>query len=212
MSKEKAYCGVLASRIILPDHHHYRKALGISGPFVSTVNNETDRRIRTRAEQAKLPQLFEHFGVKADDPDAWRDLALALARKHVPGFMTARNPGRPVKIPVTSLYSLFMICRQKARQLPASVSVTDKRVCDALAKDKMAFAKAPEFQGVSSKRLQNLLQEARTRRKEHLLHRWRARRYYRRLGDGEVDIIPMGDVPYWPVPRHLFAKKSPGKG
>lgn len=213
MSKGKSYSGVLSDRIILPDHKRDAKLLGLGGPYVGADRHrEIDRRIRCREEQAKLLRLFEHFDVDAGSQDAWQELALALARKHVPGFMIARNTGRPVKITVTSLYSLFMIFRRKARQLPTSVSVTDKRVCDALVKDKTAFVYAPEFQGVSSKRLQNLLQEARKCREEHLLHRWHARQYSRRLADGEVGITGMGDAPYWPVPRHLFAKKSPVKG
>lgn len=37
-------------------------------------------------EQEKLPLLFKHCGLDADDPAAWQRLALMLARKHVPGF------------------------------------------------------------------------------------------------------------------------------
>lgn len=38
--------------------------------------------------------LFDHFEISNnDDPDRWRKLAVALARKHVPAYKTAR--GRP---------------------------------------------------------------------------------------------------------------------
>jgi hypothetical protein len=43
----------------------------------------------------KMLLLFKHFGVNPLAENAWRDLAMALAERHVPGFGSPRKRGRP---------------------------------------------------------------------------------------------------------------------
>ena len=45
-----------------------------------------------RDQATKTILLFCHFGVDPTADDSWRQLALALARKHVPGFGPPPHP------------------------------------------------------------------------------------------------------------------------
>ena len=44
----------------------------------------------------QLERLFQKYGIDPDGQHAWRDLALALARRHEPGF-SSRKSGSPKK-------------------------------------------------------------------------------------------------------------------
>jgi hypothetical protein len=46
----------------------------------------------------KMLLLFDHFGIDPTGDNAWRDLAGALAARHVPGFRPPpEKPGRPME-------------------------------------------------------------------------------------------------------------------
>lgn len=49
-----------------------------------------------RAVEEREAALFDHFGIERSSPDAWRKLAMVLARRHVPAFMPEK--GRPATI------------------------------------------------------------------------------------------------------------------
>ncbi len=46
-------------------------------------------------QATKTALLFQYFGIDLNGADAWRDLAMALARKHVPGFEPLLPRGHP---------------------------------------------------------------------------------------------------------------------
>jgi hypothetical protein len=48
-----------------------------------------------KKEEHKLNLLFAEFKIAPEAPDKWRELALSLARAHVPGFYSMRPSGRP---------------------------------------------------------------------------------------------------------------------
>jgi hypothetical protein len=50
-----------------------------------------------RRETELMDQLLAHYKLTRDDPTCWEQLALALARAHVPAFQGASSPGRPRK-------------------------------------------------------------------------------------------------------------------
>ena len=43
----------------------------------------------------KMALLLEHFGIDPNGKDVWMELAVALAERHVPGFMSPPRRGRP---------------------------------------------------------------------------------------------------------------------
>jgi hypothetical protein len=43
----------------------------------------------------KTVLLLEHFGIDPNDENSWKKLAVALAERHVPGFMPPPRRGRP---------------------------------------------------------------------------------------------------------------------
>lgn len=52
---------------------------------------EAEKMLRAEQER-RLPQLLDHFDIAPDSPDCWRELALALAARHVPGFKWNYSP------------------------------------------------------------------------------------------------------------------------
>ena len=48
---------------------------------------------------AKLPSLFQHYGISMKSPDCWRKLACSLAIAHVEGFKIEKPKGRKVVRP-----------------------------------------------------------------------------------------------------------------
>ena len=49
--------------------------------------------------RAKLPLLFEHFGINDRSPTKWEKLAWRLALEHVPGFQVSESPPRKIGRP-----------------------------------------------------------------------------------------------------------------
>lgn len=47
--------------------------------------SEIEKMLRAEQER-RLPELLTHFGIDPASADCWRELALALAARHVPGF------------------------------------------------------------------------------------------------------------------------------
>ena len=82
-ARDKKYTGKLTERLKTPSPSGLGHADGRT-------------RARHREEHEKLLLLLKHFGIEKPPPDCWYDLALALARAHVPGFQPPpQNAGRP---------------------------------------------------------------------------------------------------------------------
>lgn len=62
-------------------------------PITILGANPSAMKIYTKAVNEREIALFQHFNIDSEHPNAWRDLALALAKKHVPAF--SANKGRP---------------------------------------------------------------------------------------------------------------------
>ena len=62
-----------------------------TGALIQMLEDYISRYIEGEREK-KLPELFKHFGIAepCDASSEWRDLALALAAAHVPGFKVTR--------------------------------------------------------------------------------------------------------------------------
>jgi len=78
----------------------YSGRLALGPPFpcetvgLLGLDQENSDEILRREQDARLPDLFAHFGIAPDSLDAWESLARALASRHVPGF--AWQPRLPI--------------------------------------------------------------------------------------------------------------------
>lgn len=79
---------------------NYKGVLAQKLPAISLMgfSDPDARETYANAARERHAALFQEFGIEPPAPDdrvspAWRDLALALARRHVPAFSGA--PGRP---------------------------------------------------------------------------------------------------------------------
>lgn len=118
-----------------------------------------DQKYKFMGEHAiKLAKLCEHYGldIKEKEKDVWFELALALAKDHVPGFRVeqAKQSGRPKERDESFLARLYFDFEQareerKSKGLPAKI--TD--ICSALARD-------ANYQDISKKTIGNLYQQA----------------------------------------------------
>ena len=73
------------------------RALSGMSPDEAVISAE-EARDQLRAEVLeKLRLLLDHYGISRDDKQYWRNLALALARDHVPGFQIAQPTKRGPK-------------------------------------------------------------------------------------------------------------------
>jgi hypothetical protein len=218
-AKSKPYEGVLLQPIILPDQWSLdRKLRGSKGVSIySAADKERDIAEIAGGEAERIDALLRHFDISDADEDKWHQLALALARQHVPGFKLVRAKGRPITASVDTLYALYRQARIKSHQLSRAVKVTDARICAALAADENFHMAVPALAGVKAKRLQNLLSEAKSLRRENIVCRWRVRRKQKRQDgvalDDDEGFWLWGDTPYWPsTPNPYLRRKLPRKG
>jgi hypothetical protein len=183
----KPYEGNLRQPIVLPDHRAWalqRKMYGERAlQHLGPAAQEQDERVRAAAESARIPELFDHFAISSTGPDAWRLLAIALARTHVPGFATVRGRGAPVTRDAQVKYLLYKLARRKRNDLSARGSVTQNQVCAALANDRDFKRQIPELAMVSPKSLANELTKAHKIRRASIEHLWNVRATLRRLSD-----------------------------
>jgi hypothetical protein len=185
------YRGELRQLIILPDPHMWQRRFNPRGPFLLTGEMKArEAAIIERAIAVKLPPLFAHFGIRADDPNRWQRLALALARKHVPGFQAARGTGAPVKESVEllcRLYRYFIRAKANRNRRHLSRKATDADVCRVLFKDNDFKHAIPELESSSPKRLQNLVAKAKKLRRARVTDILNYFAYKRRLGPNGLD-------------------------
>jgi hypothetical protein len=210
------YPGELRQPIGLPDPHYWQRRFSARGPLLRT--SQTQAREVAEIERAlagKLPALFAHFGIREDDPDRWRQLALALARKHVPGFGVVHATGAPTKETVELLcrfYRFFIQKKSDRKRSCHSRTVTDAEVCGALSKDEDFKRAFPELNSVSQKRLQNLVAEAKKLRRARVAAalEWSARN--RRLGPDAHEDAVFSNLPPWisDRPSALYLKYGEG--
>src|SRR5882757_2294876 len=113
----KTYSGVLLRQILLPDRTSGDLKRYRLRTWQSSHQRAAERVIRSE-RLAKLPILFEHFGIDPNSPGAWQALACALAARHVPGFQMRRATGAPVKVHLDVLCRLyrFAIMKNAARK------------------------------------------------------------------------------------------------
>ncbi|HEV7254496.1 MAG TPA: hypothetical protein VGN97_15530 [Mesorhizobium sp.] len=165
------------------------------------------------SEDERLPQLFEHFGISPASEDAWQNLALALARKHVPGFSAVRERGAPVTRDAFVKYRLYKWSRRKKNALAGRGNVTQRQVCEALSRDRQFKTDMPELAKLSPKGLANTLSKALKMRRANVLHRWGVRATLRKIANlpqdeiAELSVGLFGDTPYWPGRVHRELKK-----
>ena len=214
--KTAGYRGELCQPIKLPDPHKWQRRFNPRGPFLLTHQAQAREAAEfERAIAGKLPALFAHFGIPEDDPDSWRQLAIALACKHVRGFQAGGHPGAPIKESVEllcRLYRHFIRTKADRRQRIHSRKVTDAEICGALSKDE-AFKRAfPELRTASPKRLQNLVADAKKLRRARVAAVLERSARNRRLGPEELPDVIFGDLPAWisDGPSALFLKYGEG--
>jgi hypothetical protein len=200
--KTSSYRGELLQQIKLADPRRWARRFSPIGPFL--VNSETKVHESREIEltiQKRLPLLFEHFGIDENDADHWQQLALALARSHVPGFQAVRKGGAPNKNSVyllCRLYRYFIRTKADRIQRISSRAPSVNDICVSWAKNEEFKRAFPELQSVSVKTLQNLVGEARKLRRERVaatLHNFSRKRS---LGsDWPGDFALVDNLPDW---------------
>ena len=203
MAKKKSrqsprYTGVLAEHILLPDRDTQSRWISPRGlRFRSSAEEAADDKQIKQAWLAKVPALFDHFGINSDDPNAWQLLAFALAFDHVPGFRFRRATGAPTSVGLPTLCNLYRLAIAfKAKRRRPSEIISDSRVCRDLNRQTSFHEACPELAQCSPRRLQNLLSQARNLRKERV--RWVVSNCARKRSlKGEQDPFPRGDSPFW---------------
>lgn len=163
--------GSLSAPIELPDLFHYQRIFNHRGPFlVSAIDQRLMEIAVERQRREKMPALFARYGISPDNPRCWEELAFKLAIEHVPGFRVKDAAGRKRSesyVLFSELYRFFI--RQKSlRWARTRRKPSDKEVCDAATKDGGFKSKFPELAKATSKRIQNLVSEAKLLRRIHL--------------------------------------------
>ncbi len=196
------YRGELRKPINLPYAHIGDRRFNPRTVFVHTRKTKAREAVTIeRAVEEKLPALFAHFSIQEDDPDRWQQLALALAYKHVRGFQVVHGTGARVVESVEllcRLYRSFIRAKAHRRQRIPPQRVTDAEICGALSNDEDFKRAFPELKSPSPKRLQNLVVEAKKRRRARIEYILQLAEYMRCLGPEEpVDYVLIGEAPPW---------------
>jgi hypothetical protein len=97
-------------------------------------NLEEDGDFRTlnryyREERKKMVRLLLHYKIKKWQPNCWYDLALALARHHVPGFRRHAKPGAKLRWDAETLDRL----KAQIHELQARRHISIAGACQILA-------------------------------------------------------------------------------
>jgi hypothetical protein len=202
----RSYSGVLLQNILLPDRTSADRRLFRIG-LVQSSHQRADERIIRSERLAKLPVLFEHFGIDPKRRDAWQALACALAAKHVPGFQVRRATGAPAKAHLDTLCRLyrFAIVKNAARK-----SRGRKLSDEFISKLPELKRQIQELHDCSAKRLRNLLSEARQMRKARVKWLVETCRLRKTLADDEDQLSELdstrGDPPLWLYEKNLWSK------
>jgi hypothetical protein len=202
----KSYSGVLLQNILLPDRTSANRKLFRIG-LRPTSAQRADERIIQSERVAKLPALFEHFGIDPKTRGAWQALACALAVKHVPGFQVRHATGAPAKVHLDTLCRLyrFAIVKNAARKNRAR-KLSDTSI-SGLPELKRQIQ---ELQDCRPKRLRNLLSEARQMRKARVKWLVETCRLRKTFGDDEDELSELdfirGDPPLWSYEKNLRSK------
>jgi hypothetical protein len=132
-NNRKAYSGVLAKPMVIPDESATPVASVLSmRPLSPTVvaSNESNASGDFLAFIERIEALFDHYGVKDWD---WVTLCLEMATQHVPGFSYQRPSGRPEKwLPLRRALLVAMVERERAGKSGRAASVS--AACGALEK------------------------------------------------------------------------------
>ncbi|MCH8113117.1 MAG: hypothetical protein IH905_14385 [Proteobacteria bacterium] len=143
-TKVKSYTGILKEPMRLP-----RKT--VLGPTLEEQNAQS-----MVAFLDRVVALFKHYGIDPKKDNAWSDLAVSLARDHVPGFQyDGRKPGAPnkragddvriyfrVKLLVAEGQSISNACRiieKRGVVKDLKWSAIRQRYYDLLKKDKLGW-------------------------------------------------------------------------
>ena len=151
-SKPQKYVGPLADQVVLP-------ALKVKLFAYSGVNYVRKSREHVQIVvpqfKAKLPLLFEHFGIDGDSAHKWEQLAKSLAQAHVPGFQVRRAEGARKKITAKLLRRLLDYVDVERAKRPATRLAT-------IFREPSFVEKFPEFKNVTAQHLANVISKART--------------------------------------------------
>jgi hypothetical protein len=171
-----AYYGVLAKPFRLPDPFRAQREFDPRGPFLLTSRERARaRRLADEATLERVVALFRYFNL---DPGQWQELALALARRHVPGFAITMNAGNPV-IETTVMLSRFYryVNRARAkRRREIGGSLPSVRAASGWTAGRPDFIGLfPELAETKAARLGNLHSKAKAMRKAYLEWLWHGR-------------------------------------
>src|SRR4051794_34923570 len=100
-----------------------------------------------KAFDSNMKLLFAFFGIKFNERDAWRKLAVALAFRHVPAFYEQRRVGRPNRSGIDPIEVYGAIEEERKRYTGGrkpSIAELHKN------------GKLPKFETVTAKTLSNL--------------------------------------------------------
>lgn len=161
-SKPSGYTGALSEIILLSDPFKESRKIGSSLlVYTGTMQSREERETRD-ARLAKLPFLLDHYNIPINAPDCWQQLALALASQHVPGFKTKRKTGAPRVETVELLSRLYHFFERKKNEKTTVRKRSDIEICKIIMKDPEFSRQFFDLAGISEKRLQNLVVEAKS--------------------------------------------------
>src|SRR5262249_27060146 len=113
-----------------------------------------------RKEEHKLNLLLAEFGIALDAPDKWKELALSLARAHVPGFYSMRHRrGRRTWWTDARRVALY---RQVCRKLDQG-GHTLNEICEQIANNGRHRRKGRDNEQISGGTLAKVFQEEKRR-------------------------------------------------
>jgi hypothetical protein len=99
------------------------------------LSTDSDRRVWVMKRALKTALLFRHFDTNPNGKDAWQNLAIALAERHVPGFNPPRNKqGRPRERANDDLTLLLLVELLKRRDGVSDRAAIKRRVPKRIAK------------------------------------------------------------------------------
>ena len=203
--KPAEYYGVLLKPIRVTDLNRQAKKEGYP-LFLSTraKRMQRDREIET-GRQERISALFKHYDLELGQ---WRDLALALANQHVPGFTVIPNDsGVEITDELKSRFYRY-VNRRRANWAGAGASI--RAVCNKLPNDPEFQRLFPELVG-GARALQNLHSKAKELRRRYV--EWTVRRWaLQRLDDydeTQSGYIMPHPPPWFPAaPSTIFNKLS----
>ena len=195
MSGPAGYFGLLAKPIRLADPHAAER--GVYPIHLMTAEKRATLETQLQQEMTdRVAELFKFFGVA---PGEWQELALALARQHVPGFAVSQNQGAPEVETVWLLSRLYRyINRRRAQRIRDGVLPSVSAECGHIAGKAPFVDLFPELANANKRRLANLHSKAKGMRRAYVEWRVGTLRFARPEFAG-VDLPPgiVGSPPPW---------------